>query len=284
MTVGKLAVVAVADAAVAAATAELGALGARAIESRSVGGDRVLVYGRFADDAAARSAVADLRHQGWAAAQRPTDDDPWLTAWRNRTQPIRIGGGRLLVCLPWAELDRGDALVVEIDPGGAFGAGAHPTTHLLLEALAARLRGSETVLDVGCGSGVLAIAAARLGAAAVVGIDLEAAAVVATRANAERNGLASCVTALPTPLHDLPGSFDVIVANIGQETLIALAADLERRLELGGWLGLSGISPAQVSRLAAAFSSIQIVATPQLDDWAALLGAMLPGHLAPPHP
>jgi ribosomal protein L11 methyltransferase len=282
VTVGKLAVIAVADDAVAAATVELNARGARPVESQSVGGNRALVYGRFADDADARSAVADLRQRGWAAAQRPADDDPWLTAWRNRTRPIGIGDGRLLVCLPWAEFDRRDAVVVEIDPGGAFGAGAHPTTYLLLEALAARLRGGETVLDVGCGSGVLAIVAARLGAAAVVGIDVEAAAVVATRANAERNGLASRVTALSTPLHDLPGSFDVVVANIGQEALIALAADLERHLKPGGWLGLSGISPAQISRLAAAFSSIQIEATPELDDWAALLGAMPLAHRAPP--
>jgi ribosomal protein L11 methyltransferase len=272
MTMGTLAVVAVAETAVSAATAELADRGALDIESRNVGGGRSLVYGRLIDEEAARQAVADLRQRDWAAAQRPADDDPFIIAWRNRTQPVSVGEGRLLVALPWAEIDRDAAPVLEVDPGAAFGGGAHPTTRLLLEALATRLQGGETVLDVGCGSGVLALAAVRLGAASAVGIDVEPAAVAATRANAERNGLAPQVTAQATSLEELPGTFDVVLANIGQDVLIALAPEIERRLAPGGWLGLSGISPAQVSRVGAAYTETRVVATPQLDDWSAIVG------------
>jgi ribosomal protein L11 methyltransferase len=126
-------------------------------------------------------------------------------------------------------------------------------------------------LDVGCGSGVLAIAAVRLGAASAIGIDIAAAAVSATEANAARNGVSPRVTALATPLEELDGVFDIVVANIHQDILIGMAPDLEVRLAPGGWLGLSGISPAQESRLAAAFSTIEVLATPQLDDWSAIL-------------
>jgi ribosomal protein L11 methyltransferase len=230
------------------------------------------VFWRLPDDERARAFVSELREQGWSAAQRPSDDDPWIFAWRTRTQPVTIGDHRLVVALPWAEFDRSAVPFIEIDPGGAFGAGTHPTTHLLLDALATRLRGGETVLDVGCGSGVLAIAALRLGAASAVGIDLEPAAVAATRANAERNGLGQHVTAAATPLSEIDGAFDIVLANIGLHVLVELASDLERCLAPGGWLGLSGISPAQASSLSHALRSTRVVATPQLDDWAALVG------------
>jgi ribosomal protein L11 methyltransferase len=273
MTMGTLAVIAAADVALPAAEAAVMSQGAKGLESRGVVGNRTLVYGRFADEEHARCAVVELRRQGWAAAQRPTDDDPQIVAWRNRTQAVSVGDGRLMVALPWAELDSASAPVLSIDPGGAFGGGSHPTTRLLLEMLAARVRGGETVLDVGCGSGVLALAALRLGAAVAVGTDIEPAAVAAMEANAERNGLAHKVTALATPLQELDGGFDVVLANIGQDVLISLAPDIERLLAPGGWLGLSGISPAQVSHVSAAYPSLQVMAVPELDDWAAIRAA-----------
>jgi ribosomal protein L11 methyltransferase len=271
MTTDRLVVIVVHDSPQPAAQA-LAGFGVTEVELQSLGAGRILVSGRLTDDARARTVAAELRRRGWVATERPADDNPAIHAWRNRTRPVSVGGGRLWIALPWVDLPHEGRTVVEIDPGaGAFGVGTHPTTRLLLEALATRLSGGESVLDVGCGSGVLALAALKLDAAAVVGIDLEAAAVEATLANAQRNGLADRVQASPTPLQELPGQFDVVLANIGLEVLLELAVDLERHLAPGGWLGLSGISPAQVSRLSAAFPSLTVVETPQLDDWAAVV-------------
>jgi ribosomal protein L11 methyltransferase len=133
------------------------------------------------------------------------------------------------------------------------------------------------MLDVGCGSGVLALAAARLGAESVMGIDVDPAAVTATHANAIRNGLSERVTVSNAPLHTINGAFDVIVANIGMAVLIDLAAVMQARLASNGWIGLSGISPAQVSRVAAAYDSLRVVATPQADDWSAIVGDHVSG-------
>jgi ribosomal protein L11 methyltransferase len=272
MAAGTLAIVAISAPTVPQTSAELEQLGATYIEIRAFGGDRVVLYGSFPNEEAARIVVQILRQRGWSAVQRPADDDPWLAAWRGRTQPVLVGGRRLMVCLPWTEVQRGDIPTIEIDPGGAFGAGSHPTTQLILEILAARLHGGERVLDVGCGSGALALAAVRLGAASALGTDIDPAAVIATRANAERNGLVDRVSATAAPLQELNGTFDVVVANIGREVLMELAPDMEARLAPGGWLALSGISPAQVSILSTAFHHTRMTATAQLDDWCAVVG------------
>jgi ribosomal protein L11 methyltransferase len=258
------------DAAVAALVAHAGG----AIEERPMGGNRILVYGHFADEQSAGAAVVALRSAGWPAAVRPLAGGH-LTAWRNHTRPIDVRG-RVWVCFPWSEFDRDQApLVVEIDPGRAFGTGAHPSTLLLLRELADRLVGGEAVLDVGCGSGVLAVTAARLGAGSVLATDVRDEALAVTRANAARNGVAGAIELFTTPIDELDAVFDAIVANIGAATLIGLAPALQARLAPGGWLGLSGLSPAQVSEVAAAYDRVQVVSLPTDDDWAAIV-------LAPP--
>jgi ribosomal protein L11 methyltransferase len=141
----------------------------------------------------------------------------------------------------------------------------------LLIELVRRMQGGESVLDVGCGSGVLSVSAARLGAARVTAVDVDRRAIAATRANAARNDAGATVTASVTPVAALTGAFDVIVANIAAATLIELAPALQSRLASGGWLGLSGISPAQVSVVGAAYRSTDVVATPTEGDWAALV-------------
>jgi len=255
---------------VPALSAQLTALGAEGIDQRLARARRHLLFARFEEGTAAEGADAILRRSGWPAVVRPVSGGH-LTAWLANTRPVVISE-RLTVCFPWTEFD-GDEPdnVVEIDPGRAFGTGSHPSTRLLLGELARRLQGGERVLDVGCGSGVLAVSAARLGAE-VTAVDITPEALTATRRNARHNGVGTSVEVTLTAVERLPGCFDVIVANIGAGVLIELAAPLQSLLAPRGWLALSGLSPGQVSKVAAAYARIEIIATPADDDWVALVG------------
>ncbi|WP_419922604.1 50S ribosomal protein L11 methyltransferase [Candidatus Poriferisodalis sp.] len=226
---------------------------------------------RVADDQTARDVVALLRAEDHAATLGPPDA-AHAVGWLNRNRPVTVGE-RLAVCFPWTEA--GAPAVVEIDPGGAFGAGTHPSTRLLAEWLAAQIAGGERVLDVGCGSGVLALVAARLGASEAVGIDIEPSAVAVAEANARRNGLEPAASFSTAPAGaDGLGIFDLVVANITADVLIALALDIAARVAPRGLLALSGISVAQVSTVSAAYRrhGIEFEAPVRLDDWASLAG------------
>jgi ribosomal protein L11 methyltransferase len=271
-----LVIVAATSATADAAEAALRLEGATVLRQRTVGPDRMLVTAGPFDDAKAALVVARMRGMGWPASDRP-EGGGHLTAWNTHTAPVVVAD-RLWVCFPWCESDRSDAPpVVEIDPGAAvgpgaaFGTGSHPSTLLLLAELVARLHGGETVLDVGCGSGVLAIAAVRLGAATATAIDIAPAAVAATTANAAGNGVGGRVLASATPAEEVVGLFDVVLANIGAATLRTLGPALVRRLAPNGWLGVSGISPAQISTVAAALPGLAVVSAPILEDWAAIV-------------
>jgi ribosomal protein L11 methyltransferase len=185
-----------------------------------------------------------------------------------------VVGGRLWVCFPWSDFDRTDvAALVEIDPGRAFGTGRHPSTLLLLEELVARLRGGESVLDVGTGSGVLSVSAAVLGARSVLAIDRLPEALDATRANAARNGMDGRVTVSGTRAEDVSGSFDVVLANLHASSLRELAPVLEVLVTPGGWLGLSGLSPAQVPLVTAAYVGMKVEVSRRADEWAAVIAS-----------
>lgn len=188
----------------------------------------------------------------WAgAAFRKVEDQDWERAWMDQYAPLSFGARTWIV--PWnqalpAEAERTDAAVVRLDPGLAFGSGTHPTTALCLQWLDALAGAGElqgrTVLDFGCGSGILALAALKLGAAEAVGVDNDPQAIVATRDNAERNAVGEHLHVF-LPEDQPEGVYPVVVANILAAALDALAETLAARVAPGGRIALSGILAGQ---------------------------------------
>jgi ribosomal protein L11 methyltransferase len=158
--------------------------------------------------------------------------------------------------------------VVSIEPGGAFGLGDHPTTRASLRAVARLGIAGADVLDVGCGTGVIAVTAALSGARSVRAIDVAAAAVEATIDNARRNGVGEQVTVDATPVTELDGDYDVVVANILAPTLVALADDLRRVTRTDGRLVISGILADAHDHVLAALSPMYVERTEADDGWA----------------
>lgn len=187
-------------------------------------------------------------------------DRDWTRAWMDRYRPMQFGHG-LWICPSHVDPDPAWPLVIKLDPGLAFGSGTHPTTALCLEWIAALAPGDiGRVIDFGCGSGVLAIAAALKGAREVIAIDHDPQALSATLDNARRNGVADRITAIaPVSLNDLMPAGEtaqLVVANILAGPLIELATTLTDRVAPGTALVLSGILPEQAEAVAAAYRDL----------------------------
>tara|TARA_Y100000758_G_scaffold50681_1_gene32498 strand:+ start:1577 stop:2380 length:804 start_codon:yes stop_codon:yes gene_type:complete len=230
--------------------------------------DRWVAKYEVDDENLSRALVAELRNAGHPAVAGPPDEAR-AVGWNNRNQPTPVGE-RGAVCFPWVRSDA--EIVIEIDPGVGFGTGDHPSTRLLLDELASAIQGHESVLDVGCGSGVLAIASVRFGADFAIGIDVNTAGLIAANTNARRNRIENQTQFLSTPLAEISGDYDVVIANIHDDILRDMADDLVARVASDGWLGLSGVSPGQLSRLRAAFPQIIFEEPRKMDDWNALIG------------
>ena len=167
-------------------------------------------------------------------------DEDWAHSWMAHYKPLQVGRG-LWVVPSWCAPPAPDAVNIILDPGLAFGTGAHPTTSLCLEWLSEQTLAGKTVLDYGCGSGILSIAALKLGAREAYAVDIDAQALEVTRRNAVHNGIHSGLhVMLPS---ELPSGFqaDIVIANILFGTLIELAAEINARVRPGGWLVLSGL-------------------------------------------
>ena len=197
-------------------------------------------------------------------------EEDWATGWRQHFAPTRIGR-RLVIKPTWEPFapEPGD-LIIELDPGMAFGTGTHPTTRLCLEALE-KLGHPGEVLDVGTGSGILAMAAARLGARRVVGTDIDPDAVEVARENCAMNGVT--VELVTTPLAEIPGRFDVVLANILAEDLVRMAADLTAKVAHDGFLILSGILVEREPYVIAGFAAtgLALAETTRQGEWSCLL-------------
>lgn len=220
-------------------------------------------------EASIRHAAAALGLAAPAFVLQTVLEEDWVRRTQAQFGPLQITE-RLWIVPSWCEPVDPRAINIELDPGLAFGTGSHPTTRLCLRWLAANLEPGQTVLDYGCGSGILAIAAARLGASAVIGTDVDPQAIEASRANAARNGV-SARFVLADAL--APGKFDVVVANILANPLRLLAPALCARVAQGGAIVLSGILDAQTDAVTGAYRRwFKLGAWGNDDGWTALAG------------
>lgn len=200
-------------------------------------------------------------------------DQDWVRLTQSQFEPIEIGQ-RLLISPSW-HLDDAHARVasrevLQLDPGLAFGTGSHPTTRMCLEWLDTHLKTGETVIDYGCGSGILAIAAARLGAGSVCAIDIDDQALESARANARINRVSLTVQSAQDPL---PGPADVVLANILANPLRMLAPLLTSLVRPGGSLILAGLLERQAQELCTLYPGVALEVVQCREGWACLAGA-----------
>jgi ribosomal protein L11 methyltransferase len=214
-------------------------------------------------DARARGRLAKIADPGWA------------TMWQRRFAPLRVGG-RILIVPPWDRRREPGRISIVIQPGQAFGTGHHPSTAGALRAietlLAAPRAPRRTALDVGTGSGLLALAMKMMGAQRIVAIDVDEVALDNARDNAELNAVARAIRFSAIPLNSVRGRFDLITANILSAVLIEMAPELARRLAAGGTMILGGILSREAPAVARRFGKmLRLTATRHNRGWATLV-------------
>ena len=231
----------------------------------------VALFDEHADVAAHVAAALDAAgcdpSQSYALEQ--IADQDWVRATQSQFQPVRVSP-RLWVVPTWHAAPDPAAINLVIDPGLAFGTGTHPSTRLCLAWLDTQLHGGESVLDYGCGSGILAIAAVKLGAARAIGVDIDPAALLAARHNAMQNEVTARFVA---PDHPLAETADVVLANILAHPLKLLAPLLARATCEGGRVVLSGILEGQAEEVRRAYAQWFDMSTTRHDEgWVLLAG------------
>ncbi|QYF91605.1 50S ribosomal protein L11 methyltransferase [Massilia sp. PAMC28688] len=214
-----------------------------------------------------------------AFTTREVADEDWVRLTQSQFAPIHIGKN-IWVVPSWHEAPDPDALILELDPGLAFGTGSHPTTRLCMEWLEAHPAPGKTVLDYGCGSGILAMVAKKLGAGDVAGVDIDPQAIESARENAARN---DCEIdyylpddfAVSAKEQHARGKFDTVVANILSSPLKVMAPMLAGRVAPGGFLILSGVLARQAEEVAEAYAPfIKLSVWAEQDGWVALQGQL----------
>ncbi len=227
-----------------------------------------------------REARSDVDFGSLAVTCSTADDDEWLNSWRKYYKPFAVGD-RIYVCPEWEEPgETGDRVVYVSDPGLAFGSGIHETTRLCMELLEKNLPAGGTVLDMGCGSGILAVVAMLLGAKSAFGVDVDDKAVSASERNAALNSVSDkctfvCgdLTAEKELVKTPEGGFDVVCANIVADVLIYLAPYVCEYLKKDGAFLASGIIDTRLSEVCDAFENagLAIVTIKRENGWCAVL-------------
>jgi ribosomal protein L11 methyltransferase len=229
------------------------------------------VFGAEADADVIAACLAQALPDAPAPRFEVLPDKPWEREWLKDFKPMRFGR-RLWVCPGGLPAGAPDAIRIELDPGLAFGTGTHPTTALCLEWLDSQDIAGRQVVDYGCGSGILAIAAAKLDAASVLAMDIDPQALIATRDNAARNAVAGRIAVTGDPWL-AAGTADVLLANILAGPLVDLAPRFAQAVRPGGLLALSGLLLEQADTVTAAYRPwFDIGTTATRDGWALLAG------------
>jgi ribosomal protein L11 methyltransferase len=246
--------------------------GATSTNSLEAPAGHVILRGIFASDHAGIVAEKSLDAR-WQPRFEVLLGDEWLDAWREHFEPQRIGG--ILVVGDWDGANSPgiaptDAVIVRLDPARSFGTGTHASTRLMLQALQGLQLEGLDVLDVGCGSGILAISSLLLGAHSAHGTDIESSALQVTMSNAQRNRIAERCT-VASSAEPLPQTFDVILANILAPVLIELAPALCRSVRPGGQVLLAGLIDEQVERVVTAYASLSLRSTLSEGNWRCLV-------------
>ncbi len=219
--------------------------------------------------------ASNMLAEGFAHKVEQVEDKDWEREWMDNFHPMQFGR-RLWICPSWREVPDPQAVNVMLDPGLAFGTGTHPTTALCLEWLDNLDLSGKTVIDFGCGSGILAIAAIKLGAAKVIGIDIDPQALLASKNNAARNGVEDQIEVyLPK---DQPEGLvaDVVVANILAGPLRELSPIIKGLLKPGGQLAMSGILDTQAESVAEFYrDDLELDPIAEKSEWCRISGRKL---------
>lgn len=203
------------------------------------------------------------------------EDKDWIREWMDSYHPIQFGK-RLWVCPSWREVPDANAVNLILDPGLAFGTGTHPTTALCLEWLDSIDCQDKSIIDYGCGSGILGIAGLLLGANNMVGIDIDPQAVEATQANAERNSIAPDRYEVKLPPYEGDLQADIVVANILAGPLAELADTISKLVKQGGMLALSGILESQAHSVVEAYKPwFKIESIVEKEEWVRIVAKKL---------
>jgi ribosomal protein L11 methyltransferase len=257
-------------------------LGATGLEERDAttllrgSAGKVTLVASFHSEGDARAAISELPAT-WSPRVTEVVGDEWRDEWKKYFEPFRMGGD-IVVRPPWRNYDAAPGEhVLLLEPGRAFGTGLHETTSLTADLLTefAELYRLASVLDVGCGSGILGLVALVRGAARVRAVDIDPEAVAVTRENAQRNGMAERVHVDLTPVHALGDIYPAIVANIETAALVAFAPALMARLAPRGLLLLSGIlapdvSAGQLESVRRAYDALHELEVRRKGDWLAV--------------
>jgi ribosomal protein L11 methyltransferase len=238
---------------------------------------RTVTCGYFAEDADLEAIEAGLRallpaEPDLRIERRTLYENEWLEGWKAYAKPLSFGQGRLWIYPSHLTMEAASGAVVTLDAGLAFGTGTHASTALCLEWLATHALAGQRVLDFGCGSGILAIAALKLGADSALAVDIDPQALIATQSNAEANGVGARITCASVAQF-VDESVDIVLANILAQPLIGLAARLAGCTRPGGRIVLAGLLERQADEVRAAYAQwFTFDADAVVDGWTRLSG------------